>query len=30
MPRRARRGDELFLHAQAHIIYYEQGGARRC
>ena len=21
------RGDELFLHAQAHIIYYEQGGA---
>ena len=22
-----RRGDELFLHAQAHIIYYEQGGA---
>jgi threonine aldolase len=22
-----RRGDELFLHAQAHMIYYEQGGA---
>jgi threonine aldolase len=22
-----RRGDELFLHAQAHVIYYEQGGA---
>jgi threonine aldolase len=22
-----RRGDEVFLHAQAHIIYYEQGGA---
>lgn len=22
-----RRGDELFLHAHAHIIYYEQGGA---
>ena len=22
-----RSGDELFLHAQAHIIYYEQGGA---
>ena len=21
------RGDEIFLHAQAHIIYYEQGGA---
>ena len=21
-----RRGDELFLHAQAHVIYYEQGG----
>lgn len=21
------RGDEVFLHAQAHIIYYEQGGA---
>lgn len=22
-----RRGDEVFLHAQSHIIYYEQGGA---
>ncbi len=22
-----RRGDEIFLHAQAHIIFYEQGGA---
>lgn len=22
-----RRGDEVFLHAQAHVIYYEQGGA---